>query len=154
MPSSGPELEYPGVVSTWLEVDEREFPLVFMRVGGLSALDEPGAREFMAAVDALLARHTRFGVVVVVRKAGVPNPMVRKLLGEFIKGRQRRLEDSVVALADVFDSKLMQHAMTAIRWLAPPTYPARVFDVEHEAVEWVRSRLREERGSWQPGPPR
>ena len=126
--------------SDFVRLDDSEAPLYLMHVTG-EALTEAHAPEVVAMIEGLCAKRRRFAVVMVLEDPKIPNAKARKILGDGTKRLEDQLERWAAGIADVPGSDLLRHAITAIRWIAPPKYPTKAFGSVEDARAWARSQL-------------
>jgi hypothetical protein len=127
-----------------IEVDWSRHPLVvFRRRPGVATTLE-GAEELCRLTAELFERRQRVGLILDMRGAALPDAKTRKLIAEFAKDNAHLFERWLAAQADVIDSEMLRHVITAINWIAPPEYPTRAFTSLDEAASWVTDALRAE----------
>ena len=132
----------PTVSTSFVRLDDSEAPLYLLHITG-EALTEAHAPAVVAAIEGLCKKRSRFAVVMVLEDPKIPNAKARKILGDGTKRLEDELERWAAGIADVPGSDLLRHAITAIRWIAPPKYPTKAFGSVEEATAWARAQLAE-----------
>lgn len=123
------------------QLDDRDFPLVRMRVVGEDDGQLPDLESAMSAAMALFAQGKPCVLVHDLRHAH-PDAVRRKKIKEWIASvpvEKRRL---IKAYALVVHSAVQRGIVTALLWFfAHPLVPIQVFGDEASAVAWAREFL-------------
>jgi hypothetical protein len=129
------------VSATGIVVDESRWPKVYVIWPHAAVSDE----EFQRAVGRLSGYVDRGEHYVIIHDARIavrPTPTQRAYAAE----QQKRTADLagrwLVGAAIVVSNPLTAGVVRAINWLAPPTYPQRIFSSLPEAEAWAEQQLR------------
>ena len=121
-----------------ITIDDARWPVVYCRWGRKTA-DEDLAEWFLA-LDRLLDRGQRFGVVVDARFSPVPKAHQRPFMATRIQqqaDRSRRL----MIQALVFGSHAQRSFLNSLSWVVRQPYPQQVFHSVSAACTWVCNEL-------------
>lgn len=106
----------------------------------------PTLAEFSRAFDHFDARireiaegSERLGLVVDMRAYGVGNSVQRHRAAETNQLAERTLGARILGQAVILESAVQRGALTAVHWLARPTWPVRTFADHKSAIHWLRT---------------
>lgn len=83
------------------------------------------------------------GLVVDMRRYGTGTSLQRQRAARTSELGARLLGDRILGQAVVLESALQRGALTAVSWLARPSWPVRTFADRLDAIHWLRARLLE-----------
>jgi hypothetical protein len=122
--------------------DESRAPLVVV-----TSVGDTSDAEFdiyLEQMTALLARRTRYGVLLDARRSSRPPPKQRQKQADWMTKHASALRERNVCIAFVIDNAIVRGALTAILWLQPTPAPHKVFGDMDAAERWVLDLLRAE----------
>ncbi len=79
----------------------------------------------------------RLGLVVDIRRYGMGTSVQRRRAAETNQLAERLLEGRILGQAVVVESAVQRGALTAVAWLARPSWPVRTFVERDEAIQWL-----------------
>ncbi|MFK7987131.1 MAG: STAS/SEC14 domain-containing protein [Sandaracinaceae bacterium] len=125
----------------WL--DESRHPIWIQTIPEAPELDEfMGAFEhFDRRIREAATRTERLGLVVDMRKYGMGTSIQRQRAAKTNELAERLLGSRILGQAVVMESAMQRGALTAVQWLARPTWPVRTFAERSEAIDWLRGLL-------------
>jgi hypothetical protein len=126
--------------------DESEWPLFRARMPS-TALSEAEFSGWLERLDQLFRRGERFALLLDVRDAPLPTATERQDVAKLLRTWHSRHPYRMAAQAVVLKSALQRGILTAILWLAGPSYPTRPFSRRVDAETWLRDMLRARTGS-------
>lgn len=135
-----------------IEVDERGFPLVLVRVYG--AATDRELHGYLRHMESLIERAYNTGQRVVhvydTRGALLTSAAQRKTMGDWMKTHDVDNRETCGGFAFVFESAIVRGALTAILWLHPLPAPHRIFSGVAEAADWAREQIGQVRPARRP----
>ena len=121
------------------QLDDREFPIVVLRVVGEDDGELPDLKTGITAVEALFARKKPCLLVHDFRYTR-PNAERRRQIKDWIASVPPEKRKLIKAYAVVAHSAAQRGVLTAVLWfIARPLMPIQVFSDEASAIAWVRS---------------
>lgn len=125
-----------------IEVDDKQYPLVAIRVSGQIRDEEMSS--YLAAMGALIdhARQTGRRAVHVIDARGskISSAYQRQMMGAWMKAHDEANRQTCGGFAFVFDSAIIRGALTAVLWICPMPAPHRIFADVGEAMAWAREQ--------------
>jgi hypothetical protein len=119
-------------------IDETRWPLVRVVVPARHAPLEELDRH-LSRIDAILARHQPYVVVIDFRGSGSLPAEQRERIRKQRRAAFCEAQQYQRAMAFVVDSAIQRALLGALMWLAPEPCPTRVFTSADEADAWVTS---------------
>jgi hypothetical protein len=120
-----------------VEVDEKHYPLVFIKFTGEPTLDE--FRAYLGRLSQLLKRPGHRALVLEASYRA--NAFQRKLQAEWIKDNLETVKQKTAGMAFVIQSSLVRGALTAIFWIQPLPVPYVIVATREQAEAWARQQL-------------
>lgn len=124
------------------QYDDKDWPLFRVVVPRTDMSDDEFA-QFLATLDALPQRATKYAILIDVRGAPPLSAKRRQLLGEHGNAAYARYPAAITGVAIVLNTALQRGIFTAIHWMMRQPHHVRAFTSPAEAEVWLRGRLRE-----------
>jgi len=123
-----------------IAIDDARWPLVVV-TWPEDVVSDADVEEFLARSYDLVLRGRHAVLHIGIRASGLDSRQ-RRRVAEHMRERDAELSRAIVASAIVAESAVVFGMITAIGWLAPPSFPQKAFRVKNEAEAWLLELLR------------
>ncbi|WNG35114.1 STAS/SEC14 domain-containing protein [Archangium violaceum] len=123
----------------YFSFDDSHWPLLINRLVGDALSQE--FEEFLAQAARSLSRNQPHVLLMDLSKAGGLSTHQRQRLAEWLQHHEERVERTLLGIAYVTQSPLIQLAMNVVLYMRRPAYPYILVSREDEALTWAVHRL-------------